>query len=244
MALLAESGCRISEIGTLQIKNVTFESGGARIIVHGKTGPRSILIIKSAPYLQIFINNHPSGDDPEAYLWHNGRGKLLTYQRFRDILASAKKKAGITKRIHPHLFRHTAATKMANFMTDNQLKKYMGWTSARMIGIYTHLSGKDTDDAVLKMNGLAVEEKKQDSILENHKCLRCSTINSATNRCCSQCGLIISDEFAKETLIKESQRAEADDLMNTLMKDPEVLEILKRKLHKNVRNIDDIQPQS
>lgn len=75
MALLAESGCRISEIGTLQIKNVTFESGGARIIVHGKTGPRSILIIKSAPYLQIFINNHPSGDDPEAYLWHNGRGK-------------------------------------------------------------------------------------------------------------------------------------------------------------------------
>jgi integrase len=37
IASLAESGCRISEIGTMRIKNVAFEEYGARLTVNGKT---------------------------------------------------------------------------------------------------------------------------------------------------------------------------------------------------------------
>ena len=82
---LAESGCRISEIALMKIKHVSFEEYGARLTVNGKTGMRKILIINSAPYLQEWINQHPDNSDPEAYLWYNPRGELLSYARISGI---------------------------------------------------------------------------------------------------------------------------------------------------------------
>jgi len=43
LSTLAESGCRVGEIGTLQIKHISFAEHGARITVKGKTGMRKIL---------------------------------------------------------------------------------------------------------------------------------------------------------------------------------------------------------
>ena len=65
IAALAESGCRIGEIGSMKIKHVSFEEYGARITVGGKTGMRKILVINSAPYLQEWINQHPTNENPE-----------------------------------------------------------------------------------------------------------------------------------------------------------------------------------
>lgn len=42
VSTLAESGCRISEIGGMQIKHVSFEDYGARLTVSGKTGMRKM----------------------------------------------------------------------------------------------------------------------------------------------------------------------------------------------------------
>jgi site-specific recombinase XerC len=46
MSVLSESGCRISEIGTLKVKHISFEEYGARLTVNGKTGMRKIFGIK------------------------------------------------------------------------------------------------------------------------------------------------------------------------------------------------------
>ena len=46
VCLLAETGARISEIGTIKLKNVSFEKYGVRIRVIGKTGPRPILVVE------------------------------------------------------------------------------------------------------------------------------------------------------------------------------------------------------
>jgi len=67
LSCLAESGCRISEIGTLQIKHVSFEEYGARLTVKGKTGTRKILIINSTPYLQEWINHRRWGNLYSCY---------------------------------------------------------------------------------------------------------------------------------------------------------------------------------
>ncbi len=56
LSALAEFGCRISEIGTMQIKHVSFEQYGTRLTVKGKTGMRKILVINCTPYLQEWIN--------------------------------------------------------------------------------------------------------------------------------------------------------------------------------------------
>ena len=82
LATLCESGCRVSEVGLMKIKHVSFEEYGARLTVTGKTGTRKILIINSSPFLKEWINQHPHNNNPDSYLWYNPQTKdLLRYAR-------------------------------------------------------------------------------------------------------------------------------------------------------------------
>lgn len=83
------------------------------------------------------------------------------------------KKAGISKQIHPHLFRHSRATYMANYLTEAQMNVYFGWAQGSdMPGVYVHLSGRDVDDAILKANGVIEKEEQKiniQKVVENPK---------------------------------------------------------------------------
>ena len=75
-------------------------------------------------------------------------------------LKKIAKKAKIKKRIHPHLFRHSRCTYMANYLTEAQMNLYFGWIQGSdMPSVYVHLSGRDVDDAVLKANGITAKEE-------------------------------------------------------------------------------------
>jgi len=229
---LAESGCRIGEIATIKIKNVTFETYGARLHVDGKTGMRKILVINSAPYLQEWINNHPFSDNRESYLWIKDNGELFTDSRFSAILKRASKKAGIQKRIYPHLFRHSRATMLASSMSEACMKQYLGWgQSSKMCGIYIHMNGKATDEAILRANGIEVSKVKQESKMKPIKCKKCKKVNEFTNKFCNICGFPLDEKEAKEILKKETERSLADDVMDKLMNDDEIFKLIKKKIN-------------
>jgi site-specific recombinase XerD len=228
---IAESGARVGEIATMQIKHVSFEEYGARLTISGKTGCRKILVINSTPYLQQWINEHPDNSNPEACLWYNSRGEGLSYTRIAAILKKAAKRAGIKKRTYLHLLRHSQATKMAPMMSEAAMKQYFGWgQSSKMVGIYIHMSGKDTDDAILRANGIKITQELNKLNMAPKKCLRCGTVNPSLGRCCTQCGLILDEEYAKEVLKKDLERSQADQIMNKLINDPEILELIKKKI--------------
>lgn len=231
IACLAESGCRISEIGTLKIKHISFEQYGVRLMVNGKTGMRKILIVNSMPYLQEWLNNHPNNKEPNAFLWHSQKESLLRYARLTLILKRAAIKAGIRKRVYPHLLRHSRATQLANIMSDSQLKNYLGWTQgSKMAGIYVHLSGKDTDEAVLKANHITLEQEIKAPALQPVQCARCKGANPATHRFCNRCGFTLNGESANEVLKQDTEQKNATDVIGMLLKDPEVRELLMKKM--------------
>jgi ABC-type uncharacterized transport system ATPase subunit len=62
------------------------------------------------------------------------------------------------------------------------------------------------------------------------KCFKCNTINEATNRFCKLCGLPLDKEEAERILKADVDRTQADEIMNTLIKDPEILELIRKKL--------------
>ena len=61
---------------------------------------------------------------------NNGKrcGQPLEGATWRAQLRQTLKRAGVKKRLYPNLFRHTAATNAANYMTESQLRKRQGWT--------------------------------------------------------------------------------------------------------------------
>jgi integrase/recombinase XerD len=122
--VLDETGCRIGEILTLQIKHMQFDNYGACILVNGKTGQRRVRVIASAPKLGQWIENHPLGSSTDSPLWvslgTNSRNRLMTYGVAKETIEKLIIKAGIRKRVYPHLFRHS------NHLTEAQMKQYFG----------------------------------------------------------------------------------------------------------------------
>jgi integrase/recombinase XerD len=232
VSVLAESGGRIGEIATLKIKNVSFERYGARLTLSGKTGMRKILVINSTPYLQEWINNHPYSNNRESYLWVKDNGELLTDSRFSAILKKAGKMAGINKRIYPHLLRHSFATRISELMSEASMKQYLGWgQSSKMCAVYIHMNGKSVDEAILRANGIEVSKTKQESKLKPIKCLKCKSVNEFTNRFCKICGFPLNKKEVEEILKRETERSVADEVMNKLMDDEEILNLIKKKIN-------------
>ncbi|MEM3065495.1 MAG: site-specific integrase [Candidatus Nitrosotenuis sp.] len=139
-----EAGTRPGEILSLQIKHVEFDKIGSRIHVDGKTGARPIRLIRSTPNLAAWINAHPFRKNPEAPLWilldSENYGKSMTYVAAKAMVERRCKMANLPKRVNLKLFRHTAATNMAKFLTDAEMKKRHGWTrTSNMPARYAHI---------------------------------------------------------------------------------------------------------
>lgn len=229
--VLYETGCRIEEILTTRIRNFQPDQYGARLRVNGKTGPRSIRIICSVPYLTEWLNRHPFKDDPDAFIWLTNQNNLLSYNGASYILKRLAARVGVKKRVNPHSFRHARSTYLANHLTEAQMKEYLGWVqSSKMASIYVHLSGRDVDNALLKMHGIQIEDKPHEKdILGPKQCIRCNTSNPASNKFCSLCGLPL-DKKAGDELIKQSlTRSQADTTLDRMLEDPQFREIFLRK---------------
>lgn len=100
-----------------------------------------------------------------------------------------------------------------------------------MASIYVHLSGRDVDNAILKVYGMNQNENdKEESALKPKDCPRCSEYNQATNKFCFKCGMPLDKETMLRLVEKDLQRREADKLLDELIKDNEFREILIRKI--------------
>ena len=239
VAMLWESGARVSEIGNLCFKNVLFDKFGTLITVQGKTGSRKIRLISSTPYLSTWMNNHPFREDKQAPLWINignvNHSKPMRYNGLRKNLILLAQRAGVTKRINPHTFRHSRATFMANHLTEFQMNQYFGWIQGSdMPSTYVHMSGKEVDFAVLKMNGIESAEKKSIPKLNPIICPRCDTINASESKHCLKCGGILDLKAAMELEVRQTKelemRSASDQILNQLFKDGEVQRFLAEKL--------------
>lgn len=226
---LYESGTRISELGNLKIKHVKFDQYGAALMVDGKTGMRRVRIIFSSPYLATWLENHPFRQNPEAFVWVGigtvGRNAPLQYGAIRMHLKRIAEKAGINKRIHPHLFRHSRSTHLAKHLTEAQMKQYLGWVQGSdMAAIYVHLSGRDVDNALLKMHGMLTEDMK-DVQMSPKQCTRCSVMNSPTTKFCSKCGMALDIKAALEIEGKDSEITM--DFIQFARNNPNIVDFMK-----------------
>jgi hypothetical protein len=135
----------------------------------------------------------------------------------RYILRETVKKTGIKKRVWIHGFRHSRATHLAEHLTEQQMKKYLGWSAGSdMPATYVHLSGKDIDNAIKVMHGIEDLDTPID-IMKPGKCPRCQEMNPPKATYCFKCGLILTKE----------QNQTNDDTINAILEklkqNPELL---------------------
>lgn len=207
----SEAGTRPGEMLNLMIKHVKFDDYGAVLHVDGKTGPRTVRLVRSAPNLSKWLDMHPFRENPESPLWimleKKQLGQMLSYPAARKLIKRRTEIACISKRVYMNLFRHSEATKTAMFLTEAQMRGRHGWSSSsRMPARYVHLVNADVDKAILSHYGVVKEEKVKQDLPK--KCKVCEMMNSPESKICSKCGKALDLAAALEVEEKVRQERE------------------------------------
>jgi site-specific recombinase XerD len=226
LSILYETGCRIGELGNLQIKDIKEVQHGYLLDISGKTGARTPIIVFSAGKLAQWLNQHPNNTNKEAYVWcsllndknnNKIKGEPLSYRGLSKILKRAVIKAKITgKRIYPHLLRHSRVT---NLLKDKQLneqqaKIYFGWSpSSTMLSQYSHLTSVDVNKTMLSINGIEQEERVNGKKMV--VCQVCKKPNNDRDSFCFNCGRPLNEKIILKI---EELKSKASELQLGVLK--------------------------
>ena len=164
--VMKESGWRVGEHLQTQIKNVSHTQDGIELsVVSPKTGELLwTLLIEAVPWLQLWLENHPDKNNPEAYLWvttYKGRPNRITHNAILNLLKNAATRAGIRKRIHPHIFRDYRVKELLLGKPENGIaplhpetvRRMMGWRSMKMLERYGQFMNSDLRDIYIRFSG-------------------------------------------------------------------------------------------
>ena len=141
---LYSCGLRVTELVNLRISCLFMDVGFVRVI--GKGDKERLVPIGSEAIKYINIYKHeirvhikikPGQED---FLFLNRRGSKLTRVMIFLMLKELAIKAGITKSISPHTFRHSFATHLVEGGADlRAVQEMLGHESITTTEIYTHL---------------------------------------------------------------------------------------------------------
>ena len=151
---LYETGGRIGELMSLRLADVEIQPEGyVRLRVRReKNGQLTPMFLFEAgvPSMVAWTKAHPTRATPSSLLWVDTNkewGAPISYRAVSKMLEVAARRAGVTKPVNPHNFRHTRATELAKDpnISSAMLEKAMGWVpGSRMAETYQHIAAKDS----------------------------------------------------------------------------------------------------
>ena len=145
LELLYATGMRVSELVNVPVKNIDMKM--QYVIVMGKGSKERMLPLgrTALHYLEHYLSVvRPQllhgKPDAAAELFVTGWGGPMTRERFYEIIVAYGKSAGISKRVTPHMLRHSFATHLLNNGTDLRIvQELLGHADISTTQIYTHL---------------------------------------------------------------------------------------------------------
>ncbi|MGN6355119.1 MAG: tyrosine-type recombinase/integrase, partial [Parafilimonas sp.] len=160
-------GLRVSETVNLKLSSLYLDIGFVRVIGKGdkeRLVPVGSDAIKHIKIYKENIRNHitPTKNN-EDIVFLNRFGSGLSRVMIFYIIKDLAKKAGITKSISPHTFRHSFATHLVEGGADlRAVQEMLGHESITTTEIYTHL---DRDYLRSTLNQFHPAFKKQDNFI-------------------------------------------------------------------------------
>jgi site-specific recombinase XerD len=140
--LMIATGVRVGELCKLLADDLSPDGGSIRI--RGKGSRDRIVYIADTCFreeLRQLVQDRRHAAGSGAPLFVNRRGCRLKPQSIRARLHKIAREGGLTRRITPHMLRHTAATLLIEKGADIRIvQRLLGHSSIATTEIYTHVS--------------------------------------------------------------------------------------------------------
>lgn len=135
LALLYSSGLRVSELVTLQTDNVDLHERTIRIRGKGEKDRIVLFDDETKVLIEEYIEKKPNEDE---YLFVNRSGNHLTPRYIQMMIKTHAEKAGIKKKVTPHILRHSFATHLLKNGVDiRAIQQLLGHSNLSTTQIYT-----------------------------------------------------------------------------------------------------------
>jgi len=137
LKILYGCGLRVSEVVNLNKDDVNFDGG----LIHVRLGKgKKDRFVKIPESIKEELKSYCNLVN-DNFLFPSNRGGKLTTATIQAIVENAAKKAGIKKRVYPHLLRHSFATHLLESGVDLRIiQKLLGHSDIKTTQIYTQIS--------------------------------------------------------------------------------------------------------
>lgn len=265
IALALATGQRLDAIRTLRLKHVEQGPNGTMSItlneeegaLKGASGRKPLLWSKQ--YVREWVENHPHAGEPGAAVFCTLSKSVLARDEvepaepmddsaFRRILNTRAEKAGLDKKMYPHLLRHCAITRMVlEGLSEQQIKNIVGWAAdSSQFSTYVTLADELSNDSVRQQ--LGYPDTGNDVIVGRptlEQCPSCGDRLPEGQERCMTCHTPITHSAANEDPVE----ARADDdvrqgyqsasdmgtvekiqMIDDLLNDPEVKQLMRQRM--------------
>ncbi|MFW6437247.1 MAG: tyrosine-type recombinase/integrase [Halococcoides sp.] len=199
IALAWDLGPRPGELYDLTVGRFVDHKYGLQVTLErGKKGTRSPVLIPSTPYVQQWLEDHPTPDDPGAALWtRTTRPDSITNQRIRHIIKAVADRADMTppSTPTPSRMRKSSASFLASQgVSQAHLEDHHGWNrgsgvAARYIAVF----GDANDREIARAHGRDVEREESEP-LAPVACPRCGQETPRERDFCMHCDQVLDPE--------------------------------------------------
>ena len=155
-ALMLDTGLRVGEVVKMQVPDLCRLNEAVHTLVIGagiskNKHSRSIPLTSRVRKLIEEMNEHiwrydPAGDPHWAFN-RNGWGDPITTRQVERIIKALSKTA-IDREIHPHVLRHTFATRLMRISNIRIVQELLGHKSLTSTQVYTHPNNIDLKAAI------------------------------------------------------------------------------------------------
>ena len=161
LELLYASGLRVSELVSLTPEQVDLDSREIRVWGKGAKERITLMGKPAATALSDYLSQgRPEllGEKKSRALFLNRYGERLTERMVQKILDDYASKAGIGKKVHPHMLRHTFATHLLDGGADLRVvQELLGHANLSSTQIYTHVTKSQARKIYLSAHPMAQE---------------------------------------------------------------------------------------
>ena len=156
LELLWATGMRVSELSNLNFGDLNLEENEIRVF--GKGAKERIVLVsdRAKDYLNQYINTarkliapeYNTGEiNDDTPLFINNTGYRLQNKTIRKVINETVEKIELPKKVTPHVFRHSFATKLIENGADLRVvQELLGHAGISNTQIYTHISMKHMKD--------------------------------------------------------------------------------------------------
>lgn len=204
---LADTGARLSVVGSLRVTDVDLELAGKRATYHPNPNAQGLKgaaitdypIIDAKATLRTYRQRiHPRPDEPSAAFFHKlpGHGNddtwpedgALSPSTIRKQLRKAAEAGDVDRPVNPHNFRHSAVTRMAREdYTRSQIEHRLHWeVDTDMWTVYEHIASEEHNADIFAHAGIGETDDGADG--ERRPCSNCTEPLAPHHEYCPKCG--------------------------------------------------------